>query len=78
MVAISRIFQRQPFEPEVTRAMGIAFEQACERLGVAGRLDAVTERVAKQVIEAAREGYRDPARICERALQALRPDAETS
>ena len=53
----------QAFGPEVLRAMGIAFERACEALGLADRSDAITKLVAYEIIDAATEGERDPDKL---------------
>ncbi len=56
------------FEPETVKAMGIAFEKACQRLGPAHTQDAATEIVAKVVIELAERGESDAERLCAAAL----------
>jgi hypothetical protein len=62
------------FDPEAIRLMGIAFEMALVALqrtdgGVTPSRDAVAHRI----IHLAQAGERDPERLCEAALQALRP-----
>jgi hypothetical protein len=42
-----------------------------EALHLADRDDAVTEVIAKKIIEVARSGEHDPAHICVRALNEL-------
>jgi hypothetical protein len=56
------------FDPETTRAMGIALEKACQTLGLSLTADAVTERVAKVIIALAEGGERDPELLCRGAL----------
>jgi hypothetical protein len=56
------------FEPETTRAMGVAFEKACLRLGLSLRADPATEHVARVIIELARTGHYDPERLYEGVL----------
>jgi hypothetical protein len=56
------------FDAEHTAAMGLAFEKACATLGLAPKADAVTERVAKAVIDLAETGERDPERLYAGAL----------
>jgi hypothetical protein len=51
------------FDPETTRAMGLAFEQACYRLGLSLTSDAMTESVAKVVIDLAEGGETDADRL---------------
>lgn len=56
------------FEPETTKAMGMAFEKACRRLGLSLTRDAMTERVAQVIIELAETGETDAERLYQRAL----------
>ncbi len=53
------------FDPEVTRAMGIAFERACQSLKLADITDPMTRLVATKIIEAARAGESDAVRLHE-------------
>ena len=57
------------FEPEVTAAMGEAFEAACKELYGTGLSEGVREFIAARIIGAASLGERDPVRI---RLAALR------
>jgi hypothetical protein len=57
---ITPFLRGQPFEPEAIKAMGIAFDRSCEALGLSKRRDRATEMVAKQIIELAERGVRDP------------------
>ena len=66
-MSITPFLKNQAFPPEVTRAMGVAFENACARLGLSGD-DEASEAVAKKIIALAQQGERDPAVLCERAL----------
>jgi hypothetical protein len=54
---------RRDFDPEMTRAMGIAFDNACEFLGLTDRTDPITETLAMRIIELAQIGVRDPDEI---------------
>ena len=56
------------FEPETTRAMGVAFEKACRRLGLSLTRDAMTESVAKVIIDLADAGETDAERLYRGAL----------
>ena len=49
--------------------MGEAFDQACKSLRNFG--SAVPEIIANRIIEAAKNGERDPARLYEQALKAF-------
>ena len=61
------------FDPETVRLMGIAFEMA---LVILQRSDGIVsptrDAVAKKIIELAKVGERQPGRLCDSALQALR------
>jgi hypothetical protein len=51
------------FDDKVIRAMGAAFDQACRSLRHFAHFDRVPELVAKRIIEAAKNGERDPIRL---------------
>ena len=52
------------FDPAATHVMGEAFDCACRSLRGIGQVDSVREIIAKRIIEVAREGERDPNRLC--------------
>lgn len=56
------------FDPDATRAMGVAFENACQSLGLTDKTDAMTRLVASRIIEAARTGERDPVKLYEAVM----------
>jgi hypothetical protein len=60
-----------PFDAEARRVMGIAFEMTCVALRV-NRTDPIAEKVAKRIIELAKNGERNPDRMCDDALDAVR------
>jgi hypothetical protein len=64
-------FQDLYFEPDVTAAMGVAFEKACRSLDGAAQPHILREILAKGIIAAARGGERDPDQLCDEALKAL-------
>jgi hypothetical protein len=57
------------FDPEALRAMGVAFERACQSLGLADRSDAVTKLVAYEIIDAASKGERDSDKLFSAVMQ---------
>ncbi len=65
---ITPYLKAQAFDPETTKAMGIAFEKACLSLGLSLRADPATEHVARVIIELAQRGERDPERLYESIL----------
>jgi hypothetical protein len=50
------------FDAEAKRVMGIAFEMSCVVLRVK-RTDPIAEKVAKKIIELAKNGERNPDRM---------------
>jgi hypothetical protein len=57
------------FEPDVTQAMSAAFDEACLALKLPATATYERETVAMRVIEWARRGLRDPARLREQVLR---------
>ena len=62
----------QKFDPETIRVMGIAFEMALVALRHADRGDLANEVVARQIINLAKAGERDPERLCEAMMKEFR------
>jgi hypothetical protein len=60
------------FDPDAVVALTDAYEHACAALGLADRLDPLTEMIAKKVIERAQAGELDAVRLCEVVLEELR------
>jgi hypothetical protein len=67
-MSITPYLKGQAFEPETTKAMGVAFEKACRRLGLALRSDPATEHVAQIIIALAADGEQHPERLYQRVL----------
>ena len=59
------------FGPEDVANLTAAFEAALSRLGLVDRGDPLTTAVAKAIIELAKEGERDPEKLCDGALRIL-------
>ena len=66
------------FDPEMTRAMGLAYDAARRDLGLADRFDGATQLVADTIIELARRGERDPGRLRAGAVNYFRNPAQRS
>ena len=68
----------QRFDPETIRLMGIALESAMVALQPEpmGWTAQARDTVARVIIEQAQAGERDPERLCEAALKALRPSRQ--
>jgi hypothetical protein len=73
--SVTPFLRRKGFDPEQVEAMGAAFANACEALGLANRLDPITVMVAKKIIELAQRGFRDSGDIELMALKELKPDS---
>ena len=65
------IRNKSNFDDEATRLMGEAFDAACKGLRDTGQPTLVREIIAKRIIEAAKKGERDPARLRAAGLAAL-------
>jgi hypothetical protein len=59
------------FGPEDIAKLSAAFEAALGKLGLVDRTDPKTTEVAKLIIEFAKQGERDPDRLCALAVQQL-------
>jgi hypothetical protein len=59
------------FDDRVTRIMGEAFDRACKELHDKGQPAIVYEVIAKRVIEAVKNGERDPIRLRNAGLAAF-------
>jgi hypothetical protein len=57
------------FGPEDIAKMSATFEAALDKLGLVDRSDLATHEVAKLVSRFAKQGQRDPERLCALALQ---------
>jgi|HubBroStandDraft_6_1064221.scaffolds.fasta_scaffold676458_2 hypothetical protein len=65
---ITPFLNARVFEPEVTQAMGVAFEKACGTLGLSLTRDPATEAVARVIIELADAGEHDAEQLYRGAL----------
>lgn len=68
---IQKFLDGHAFDPEAIRSMSEALTGACRALGLVDRDDPATRLVAIKIIELARNGERDPARLQAAALRAL-------
>ena len=76
-MAVYRLFKNEAFEPEAIVTMTRAYAEVCRTLGVGDRDRAQADMIdknliAKKVIEYAQRGARDPIRLRDCVLQALR------
>src|SRR5262249_37763679 len=75
LMALRTYLDDQSFDPETVRLMGVAFEIALATLRPSNHADPLREGVARNIIELAKAGERDPERLCEGALNDLPPVA---
>ena len=59
-------------EADAVSAVVLALERTLDALRLTDRTDPVTKIVAYKLIELARQGERDPQRLCDLTLQAIR------
>lgn len=69
---ITPYLKGQPFDPELVRAMGIAFENACKELGLVDRTDPITTLVARTVIGLAQRGIKASDQLTAAALEEIK------
>jgi hypothetical protein len=59
------------FAPEDIANLTAAFDAALSKLGLVNRADPMTTTVARAVIQLAKQGERDPGRVCDGAVEML-------
>jgi hypothetical protein len=72
LVAIYRLLQEAAFDDDAVKAMTTAYEAALRELKLADRTDPLMAVLAHKILEIAQLGERDPKRLCELAVQAIR------
>src|SRR5438046_9771840 len=60
IMAITPFLRGQAFDPELVEAMGTAFTNTCDALGLTDRADPITSLVAEKIVELAQRGLRHP------------------
>ena len=68
---ITPFLRGQAFDPELVNAMGAAFSETCDALGLTKRSDPITTLVAEKIIELAERGLRTPTAIHRMAMTEL-------
>ena len=63
-------FREASFDPETTHVMGQAFEFACLALKDREDFESLKEKMAIYIVNAARNGERDPVRLSAKAVKA--------
>ena len=70
-MTIHRLLQHSAFNQEDIDRMVGAYEHCLKVAGLADRSDPVAEKIAKQIVEIAQTGERDPAVVSRQVLAAL-------
>jgi hypothetical protein len=71
-LSVVRFLPRGVFDDDATRAMGQAFDSALALLGEKFHPTVIHEVIARRIITAARKGERDPDRLRDTAIAAVR------
>jgi hypothetical protein len=71
-MAIYRLLQEKVFEPEDVRLMTKVYEDVLKAFNLIERTDPVTELIAKTVIDMVQTGERDPARLKNLTIKAIK------
>jgi hypothetical protein len=70
-VTIHRLLQHSAFNQDDIDRMVAAYESCLQTLGLVDRSDPVTELIAKQIIEIAQTGERDPTVMGKQMAEAF-------
>ena len=70
-MTITKFLDGLKFDPEARRVMSVAFEMTCAALRYTKRPNIAHEAIANRIIELAKNGVRNPDRLCERVLDDL-------
>lgn len=63
MAAILPFIHESVFDPDITHAMSVAFEDVCKALGLPETATGARQLVATRIIELARRGEHNPDRL---------------
>ena len=69
MAAILPYLRSSVFEPEITHAMSVAFDEVCQALGVDNANEGERRELATKIIALARSGERNADRMRDRVLR---------
>ena len=71
MATIVDLFRQTSFDPDTIKTLREAYDRALRSLHDAGQPDIVKEIIAQRIIALAKQGERNPDRLCSDALSAL-------
>ena len=69
------LFRSTAFDPEAVKLLSDAYDKARKSLHDTGQPYIVNEVIAKRIMSLAKQGERDPDRLCKGALTALKDKA---
>jgi hypothetical protein len=69
---IRQLLDSSAFNPEEVALLCKVFEDMLHALKLVDRTDPATSLIAKKIIELARRGERDPARLCDGVMKEFR------
>jgi len=69
---ITSFLNRERFDPETVRVMGVAFEMTRVALRIVDADDGAYQLIANKIIKLTKAGERNPDLLCERALDDVR------
>ena len=72
MPALDRVVQEAALTAEEISRLRKAYDLALREIGVKDRDDPLTERVAKEIVEAGRDGPADPVELSKLVVERLR------
>jgi len=75
MAAILPYLRSSVFEPEITHAMSVAFDEACQALSIEETNEDERRELATKIIALARSGERNADRMRDRVLREAQPVA---
>jgi hypothetical protein len=73
---ITEYLDGHSFDPETTRALGVALEMVCIGLRTGDCDDGVKQAIATKLIALAKAGERNPDILCEEVLKDIRQPQE--
>ena len=68
-MSIHQNLSEEVFDPEQVRAMGAAYDHACQSLRLNDTDDPLTKLIAGKIVEAALTGERDPIRLYDSVMR---------
>ena len=69
---IRPFLNREHFDQETVRILGVAFEQVCIALRIGDCDDDVKQAISNKIIALAKTGERNPDLLCEHPLKDIR------